>query len=395
MYLTAAQGRDGLRGRGDPLMAAPSTGRRRPAGRRAAASSGARGARATASTAASDSSASSSSSSSCSSAAGPWRSPRRRSTSRRSPRSSRPPRSCCPRTAARSSTGTATSSPSASRSRPCTRTRTCCRTPRRGRRALRRAADQPPPRASRRGGGAVEGKRESGFAYVARKVDPELAKAALALDLPGVGSYTEEERTYPLKGTAAQVLGFAGTENTGLAGMELLYDEELSGEAGSETIVRDPAGHALKTVAHHEPASGQNVRLTLDSEIQYYAEDVLEKTLRDTRRQVGRLDRDGPAHGRGARHGQRHERGVPRLRQGRHGRREEPRRHRRVRARLDLQARHDLRRACRRDRQAGLPSSRSRRASTWPTARSTSRTRAGPSRTRCARSCSGPATSAR
>lgn len=129
----------------------------------------------------------------------------------------------------------------------------------------------------------VAGKKQKRwFTYVARKVDPELAKAALALDLPGVVSYTEEKRMYPLKATAAQVLGFAGTENKGLAGIELLYDEELSGKAGSETVVRDPAGHALKTVAHQEPTSGQNVRLTLDSQIQYYAEDVLEKTLRDT-----------------------------------------------------------------------------------------------------------------
>jgi cell division protein FtsI (penicillin-binding protein 3) len=129
----------------------------------------------------------------------------------------------------------------------------------------------------------VDGKRDQlWFVYVARKVDPELARAALALDLPGVGSITEERRTYPLKAAAAQVLGFAGMENTGLAGMEMLYDKELSGKVGSETIVRDPAGHALKTVAHQEPESGQNVRLTLDSQIQVYAEDVLGKTLRDS-----------------------------------------------------------------------------------------------------------------
>jgi cell division protein FtsI/penicillin-binding protein 2 len=120
----------------------------------------------------------------------------------------------------------------------------------------------------------------SGFAYVARKVDPALARAALKLDLPGVGSYAEEKRTYPLKGTAAQVIGFAGMENTGLAGIEQLYEEQLSGRAGSETVVRDPAGHPLKTVAQVAPQPGQNVYLTLDREIQYYAEDVLEKTLR-------------------------------------------------------------------------------------------------------------------
>ncbi len=46
--------------------------------------------------------------------------------------------------------------------------------------------------------------------------------------------------------------------------------------------MRDPAGHTLKTIAQQEPVSGQNVRLTLDSDIQYYAEDVLKKTVRDT-----------------------------------------------------------------------------------------------------------------
>jgi cell division protein FtsI (penicillin-binding protein 3) len=125
-------------------------------------------------------------------------------------------------------------------------------------------------------------KRGDGFCYVARKVDPDYATAAVALGIPGVGSYAEEERMYPLKGTAAQVVGFAGMDNQGLAGIELVYDEQLSGKPGSETIVRDPAGHALKTMRQKLPAAGSDVRLTLDSEIQYTAEDVLEKTVRST-----------------------------------------------------------------------------------------------------------------
>ena len=127
----------------------------------------------------------------------------------------------------------------------------------------------------------VKAKRDkSGFAYVARKVDPALAKAALALDLPGVGAYAEEERSYPMKGSAAQVIGFAGIDGNGLAGIEVLYDKELAGKSGSETIVRDPAGRTLKTVAQTQPVSGANVRLTLDEDIQYTAEDVLEHTVR-------------------------------------------------------------------------------------------------------------------
>ena len=87
---------------------------------------------------------------------------------------------------------------------------------------------------------------------------------------------------YPLKGTAAQVVGFAGMDNEGLAGIELVYDEQLSGKPGSETVVQDPAGHTLRTVHQKLPVSGSDVRLTLDSEIQYTAEDVLEKTVRST-----------------------------------------------------------------------------------------------------------------
>ena len=121
---------------------------------------------------------------------------------------------------------------------------------------------------------------KSGFAYVARKVDPDLAKAALALDLPGVGAYAEEERSYPMKGSAAQVLGFAGVDGNGLAGVEMEYDKQLAGAAGSEVIVRDPAGHALRTVRETQPTSGETVRLTVDEDIQYWAEDVLEHTVR-------------------------------------------------------------------------------------------------------------------
>jgi len=121
---------------------------------------------------------------------------------------------------------------------------------------------------------------KSGFAYVARKVDPALAKAARDLDLPGVGAYAEEERSYPTKGSAAQVLGVAGIDGDGLAGVEKAYDEQLAGVAGSEVIVRDPAGHALRTVRETQPTSGATVRLTLDADIQYWAEDVLEHTVR-------------------------------------------------------------------------------------------------------------------
>ncbi len=44
------------------------------------------------------------------------------------------------------------------------------------------------------------------------------------------------------------MLGFVGVDGNGLAGLEKVYEEQLAGEAGSETIVRDPAGRTLRTV---------------------------------------------------------------------------------------------------------------------------------------------------
>ena len=83
----------------------------------------------------------------------------------------------------------------------------------RGGRAVRRPANQPSPRASRRG----EGPRGQGERVRLRGAQgrPGPRQGCAALDLPGVGSYAEEKRTYPLKGTAAQVIGFAGTDNQG------------------------------------------------------------------------------------------------------------------------------------------------------------------------------------
>lgn len=120
----------------------------------------------------------------------------------------------------------------------------------------------------------------SGFAYVARQVTAERARRALDLDLPGVGAYAEERRVYPLKGLAAQVVGYAGIDNTGIAGLEASHEADLAGRPGSAVVVRDPAGRTLKTLRQVQPTPGETVALTIDADIQYAAEQVLERTVR-------------------------------------------------------------------------------------------------------------------
>ena len=121
---------------------------------------------------------------------------------------------------------------------------------------------------------------KSGFAYVDRQADPTLADKATALGLPGVASYAEEKRVYPMNTVAAQVVGFAGTDGHGLAGIEYLYDKQLAGTPGRQVVVQDPAGQALRVMQSVSPTPGQDVHLTIDNGIQLMADHVLAETVR-------------------------------------------------------------------------------------------------------------------
>ncbi len=122
--------------------------------------------------------------------------------------------------------------------------------------------------------------RTRGFVYVERQADPAQAAALKRLKLPGFGFYPEEQRNYPQRSVAAQVLGYVGIDGNGLAGVELQFDRSLAGHAGKETIVKDPTGHVID-VQHELPErSGRDVFLTLDHSIQANAEEVLRATVR-------------------------------------------------------------------------------------------------------------------
>ena len=122
--------------------------------------------------------------------------------------------------------------------------------------------------------------RSKGFVYIERKADPMKAAALNKRDIAGLGFYPEELRTYPQGRVAAHVLGFAGTDNHGLDGLERSLDKTLSGRAGSETIVKDPFGRAIDVVTSRPERPGKNVTLTIDHQIQSNAEQVLAQTVK-------------------------------------------------------------------------------------------------------------------
>jgi cell division protein FtsI (penicillin-binding protein 3) len=121
--------------------------------------------------------------------------------------------------------------------------------------------------------------RTRGFVYIARKAAPELAARLERQALPGLFFYPEERRFYPQTALAAQVLGYAGVDNHGLAGLELSLDKELAGRSGRETIVRDASGQAINTIVSRTERGGEDVYLTLDHTIQANAQTVLRQTI--------------------------------------------------------------------------------------------------------------------
>jgi cell division protein FtsI/penicillin-binding protein 2 len=123
--------------------------------------------------------------------------------------------------------------------------------------------------------------RKRGFLYVQRFADPKAAAELVKKDFAGVLSYPEERRSYPQKSIAAQVIGYAGTDNSGLTGLEVEYNKRLAGKPGKQTIVRDPFGRAIDIVSSTPERQGTDLFTTLDHSIQANAEAVLRQTIHE------------------------------------------------------------------------------------------------------------------
>ena len=120
--------------------------------------------------------------------------------------------------------------------------------------------------------------RSRGFVYLARQANAEKAADLKRQEIPGIGFYPEEHRVYPQKTVASEIVGYAGTENTGLSGLELQFDKALAGHDGSETVVRDPFGRRIDVVDATPAQNGRDVHLTIDHSLQRQVEKILKRT---------------------------------------------------------------------------------------------------------------------
>lgn len=117
--------------------------------------------------------------------------------------------------------------------------------------------------------------RDSGFAYLARGIDGRSAQKIRKLAIEGIDVMPTTQRFYPSKTVAAQMLGFVGTEGKGLSGLEYAWEKQLHGTDGRRRIVKDGAGDPIQTITTQQVRPGQDLRLTIDSQMQLQAESVL------------------------------------------------------------------------------------------------------------------------
>jgi len=128
--------------------------------------------------------------------------------------------------------------------------------------------------------------RTGAFSYVKRQVTPAEARAVAALGLEGIGFTTESKRFYPNRELASHLVGYAGTDNEGLGGIESAFDKVVKGKEGKLLVQTDARGRAFSRL-ERQPTAGGTVELTIDSQLQYIAERELRAGVREHRADAG------------------------------------------------------------------------------------------------------------
>jgi stage V sporulation protein D (sporulation-specific penicillin-binding protein) len=126
----------------------------------------------------------------------------------------------------------------------------------------------------------------SNYSPIKKQVDDSTAKLIKELMLPGIGTEPENVRFYPEKNLASHVLGFLGfrgDQRVGQYGVEGNFEEKLAGTKGVLGLEKDVAGRWITVASRNfvQAQNGDNIHLTIDSAIQYKAQEVLKRTVQE------------------------------------------------------------------------------------------------------------------
>ncbi len=120
------------------------------------------------------------------------------------------------------------------------------------------------------------------FAYIIRRINPDLAEQVKNLDVPGIYFEREFKRYYPAGAISAHLVGFTNVDDIGQEGLELGFEEALKERPGKQRVIRDGIRRVIAEVENvKEPEDGRDLQLSIDQRIQYLAFRELQNALLD------------------------------------------------------------------------------------------------------------------
>ncbi len=125
--------------------------------------------------------------------------------------------------------------------------------------------------------------RNSSYEVVARKISNQKAEKIRKASLKGIYLVEDSKRTYPYGSLASHVIGFVGTDNQGLDGIEMVYDKYLKGMPGRMISSKSASGTEMpyEYEKYINPENGANLVLTIDEVIQHFVEEELKQAVAD------------------------------------------------------------------------------------------------------------------
>jgi cell division protein FtsI (penicillin-binding protein 3) len=126
------------------------------------------------------------------------------------------------------------------------------------------------------------------FVWIKRQLDESTAKQIAALNIKGIYQRKEYRREYPEGESAVHVVGFTNVEDKGQEGVELTFNNELSGRNGSRRVIKDRLGKVVEDVGEQiPPVDGRDLQLSIDSKVQFFAYQKLRDAVLENKAKAG------------------------------------------------------------------------------------------------------------
>ncbi|KAF1023212.1 MAG: putative peptidoglycan D,D-transpeptidase PenA [Paracidovorax wautersii] len=126
------------------------------------------------------------------------------------------------------------------------------------------------------------------FVWLKRQVDVPVARQIAELKIKGIYQREEYKRQYPEGEAAAHVVGFTNVEDRGQEGIELSFNKELGGRAGSRRVIKDRMGRVVDDVGDQvPPVDGKDIQLSIDSKVQFFAYQKLRDAIAENKAKAG------------------------------------------------------------------------------------------------------------